>query len=147
MGSAAAHYIEVAAPAQACYDWWRSLTRLPEIFSDVKDVKAVDETGKRTQWRVSAPLGGTVEWLAEIVEDEPPHKIAWATVADSDPDVRNAGVVRFDDKGDGTTGVEVSIVYDPPAGVLGDAVAILLADPQDKVVKACEEFKRVMETR
>ncbi|MDT7683145.1 MAG: hypothetical protein QOG57_3455 [Pseudonocardiales bacterium] len=35
-----AHYVEVNAPAQACYDWWRPLTRLPEIMSDVRKVES-----------------------------------------------------------------------------------------------------------
>jgi len=143
---AAAHYIEVNAPAQACYDWWRPLTRLPEIFSDVKKVEAVSGES-RTKWSVDGPAGTTVEWEADIVEDKAPHKIAWATVDSAEPDVKNAGVVRFDDKGDGTTGVEVSLEYDPPAGKLGEAVASLLADPQRKVEKACAEFKRIIETR
>ena len=143
---AAAHYIEVNAPAQACYDWWRPLTRLPEILSDVKKVEAVSGES-RTKWSVDGPAGTTVEWVADIVEDHAPHKIAWTTVDSADPDVKNAGVVRFDDKGDGTTGVEVSLEYDPPAGKLGEAVASLLADPQRKVERACAEFKKIIETR
>ncbi|MEV7555072.1 SRPBCC family protein [Amycolatopsis sp. NPDC089917] len=145
--AAVAHYVEVDAPAQACYDWWRSLTRLPQVFSDVKTVEAVDGDATRTRWKVDGPLGSTVEWEARIVEDAAPHKIAWATVDDADPDVKNAGVVRFDDKGDGRTGVEISFEYEPPAGKLGEAVASLLADPQNKVERAAAEFKTVIEAR
>ena len=145
--AAVAHYVEVDAPVQACYDWWRPLTRLPEIMSDVTSVEPVDSTGKRTAWTVSGPLGKSVSWEADIVEDAPPHKIAWATVDSADPDVKNSGVVRFDDKGGGRTGVEVSFEYQPPAGKLGEAVASLFADPQAKVDKAVNEFKAVIEQR
>lgn len=144
---AVAHYVEVDAPAQACYDWWRPLTRLPEILSDVHSVTAKEGQAGRTEWKVAGPLGKTVSWEAEIVEDAPPRKIAWATVDSADPDVRHAGMVRFDDKGGGRTGVEMSLEYNPPAGKLGEAVAALFADPRRKVKRAAEEFKRVIETR
>ena len=39
--AAVAHYVEINAPAQACYDWRHPLTRLPEFMSDAH--KAVDE--------------------------------------------------------------------------------------------------------
>jgi uncharacterized membrane protein len=145
--AAVAHYIEVEAPAQACYDWWRPLTRLPEIFSDLRSVKPVDDDPKRTAWTVSGPAGKSVSWQARIVEDAPPHKIAWSSVDSADPDVKNAGVVRFNDKGNGTTGVEVSLEYDPPAGKLGETIAALFDDPQSKVERAVEEFKTIIETR
>ncbi|WP_037368296.1 SRPBCC family protein [Amycolatopsis orientalis] len=145
--AAAAHYVEVNAPAQACYDWWRPLTRLPELFSDVQSVEALDGDGTRTRWKVDGPAGSTVEWEARIVEDAPPRKIAWTTVDDADPDVRNSGVVRFEDKGHSRTGVEISLEYQPPAGKLGEAVASLLADPQKKVERAAEQFQTVIEAR
>jgi uncharacterized membrane protein len=143
--AAVAHYIEVDAPAQACYDWWRGLTRLPEIMSDVRSVtEAGDGT---TRWEVTGPLGKKLDWTARIVEDAAPHKIAWSTVDGADNDVRTSGVVRFDDKGGGRTGVEISLEYEPPAGKLGEAVASLLDDPQRKVEQAANEFKTIIETR
>lgn len=144
---AAAHYLEVHAPAQACYDWWRPLTRLSEIFTDVQAVEALDHEQNRTEWTVHGPAGTTIRWQARIAEDRPPHRLAWATVDDADPDVAHSGVVRFDDKGDGTTGVEVSLEYNPPGGALGDAAAALFSDPQTKVEQACREFKLIIETR
>jgi uncharacterized membrane protein len=56
-------------------------------------------------------------------------------------------VVRFDDKGNGRTGAEISLEYDPPAGKLGEAVASLFADPQAKVDRAAAQFKALMENR
>jgi len=137
-----AHYIEVDAPASQCYAWWRGLTNLPQILPDVESVQAQQGSTELTHWKVSGPLGKTVEWDAKIVEDIPGEKIAWASTGG---DVANSGAVRFDDHGT-TTGVEVSLAYDPPAGVLGDAVAKLFADPQDKVEKALASFKQTIES-
>ena len=137
-----AHYIEVDAPASQCYAWWRGLTNLPQIMPDVESVQPLQGSTQLTHWMVSGPLGKSVEWDAKIVEDLPGEKIAWAS---TDGDVSNSGAVRFDNHGT-TTGVEVSLAYDPPAGVVGDAVAKLFADPQDKVEKALAAFKQTIES-
>lgn len=139
-----AHYLEVNAPADQCYAWWRGLTNLPQIMPDVESVTPQDGSTKVTHWKVHGPLGKTVEWDATIVEDVPNTRIAWATEDSSGLDVRNAGAVRFDDKGS-TTGIEVSMQYDPPAGILGEAVAKLFADPQTKVERALDAFKTTIE--
>lgn len=140
-----AHYLEVQAPAAQCYAWWRGLTNLPQIMPDVESVEPQGGSTKVTHWKVRGPLGKTVTWDATIVEDVENTRIAWATEDSSGLDVNNSGAVRFDDHG-GSTGIEVSLQYDPPAGILGDAVAALFADPQSKVEKALEAFKQMIET-
>jgi uncharacterized membrane protein len=138
------HYVEVNAPADQCYAWWRGLTNLPQIMPDVEAVVPQGGSTQVTHWKVHGPLGKTVEWDATIVEDVPNTRIAWATEDSSGLDVKNAGAVRFDDHG-GTTGVEVSLQYDPPAGFVGEAVAKIFADPQTKVEKALQAFKSTIE--
>lgn len=140
-----AHYLEVNAPAAQCYAWWRGLTNLPKIMPDVESVTPEAGGAELTHWKVSGPLGKTIEWDARIVEDVPNEKIAWATVDSTGLEVANSGAVRFDDKG-ATTGIEVSMAYDPPAGILGEAVAKVFADPQDKVEKALAAFKDTIES-
>jgi uncharacterized membrane protein len=139
-----AHYLEVEATPTQCYAWWRGLTNLPQIMPDVESVEATSGSDV-THWKVSGPLGNTVEWDARIVEDIANEKIAWASVDSEGAEVKNSGAVRFDDHG-GTTGVEVSLAYDPPAGLLGDTVAKLFADPQDKVERALEAIKQTIES-
>lgn len=110
-------------------------------------MEAQDSQDAVTTWTVTGPLHKKLSWQARVVEDSPPRRIAWATTESADPDVRNSGVVRFDDKGGGRTGVEISLAYDPPAGKLGEAVAALFADPQAKVDRAAAQFKTLMENR
>lgn len=141
---AVAHYLEVNASADQCYAWWRGLTNLPQIMPDVQSVTPVEGSTSVTHWKVSGPLGTTVEWDARIVEDVPGTRIAWATEDSTGLDVKNAGAVRFDDKG-ATCGIEVSMQYDPPAGILGEAVAKVFADPQKKVESALDAFKTTIE--
>lgn len=139
-----AHYLEVNVPADKAYAWWRGLTNLPSIMPDVEAVEPVTGDTAVTHWKVSGPLGKTVEWDARIVEDVTDTRIAWASVDSSGLDVKNSGAVRFDDHGQ-TTGVEVSLDYSPPAGILGEAVATVFADPQKKVEEALAAFKATIE--
>jgi hypothetical protein len=89
------------------------------------------------------PIGRSVEWDAEIVEDLPNQRIAWKSVGDAD--VQNAGAVRFDDRG-ATTNIEASLEYDPPGGKAGELVAELFKDPDKQVQRAIDGFRRVVES-
>ena len=128
MGSAA-QYFEVEAPVAQVY---------------MPDVQEVTVTGPTTShWKVSGPLGTSVEWDAEIVEDLPNQRIAWRSVGDAD--VQNAGAVRFDDRG-ATTNIEVSLEYHPPGGKAGELVAELVKDPDKQVQRAVDGFRQVVES-
>ncbi|GAB3285836.1 SRPBCC family protein [Parasphingorhabdus pacifica] len=146
MGSVA-HYLEVQAPAQQCYDWWRPLTHVPDIFPDVQRVEPVEGQADVTRWVVSGPVGKTFEWDAKIIDEEPGRKIAWKSVeqgTEQTNTVSTAGAVRFDNHGD-STGVEVSLQYDAPGGMLAETLATLFDDPQRKVEEALNSFKQLME--
>lgn len=139
-----AHYLEVNVPAEQAYTWWRGLTNLPAVMPDVESVEPIAGDSQRTHWTVQGPLGKSVEWDAHIVEDVANERIAWRSDDSASTQVANSGVVRFDDHGE-TTGVEVSLDYTPPAGLAGEAVAKLFADPQQKVEAALRSFKATIE--
>ncbi len=145
MTTTATHYLEVNAPADRCYQWWRPLTHLPQILPDVKSVEPKSGDADVTHWTVDGPLGRTVEWDAKIVDEEQGRKIAWKSLEQSDNDIDTGGAVRFDNHGD-TTGVEVSLHVQTPGGKAGDIAAKLFDDPQRKVEDALSEFKKLMES-
>src|SRR5207249_522508 len=128
------------------YEYWRKLENLPSIMSHLKEVRAIDE--KRSHWIAKAPslAGGSVEWDAEIINDEPNALIAWRSLPGADVD--NAGSVRFvPAPGDRGTEVKVVIDYIPPAGKVGSWVAKLFGEePQQQIMEDLRKFKRVMET-
>ena len=138
MGSAT-RYVEVSAPIEKVYSYWRNFENFPAIFSDVE--KVISE-GNRSHWVVAGPAGTSVEWDAEITEDLPNERIAWRSVGDNQVDT--SGVVRFD-KGDAGTKVTVALSYDPPAGKLGQIVAEVLKDPDKQLEVALTEFEGLVE--
>ena len=128
------------------YEYWRNFENLPRIMSHLESVNVIDE--KRSHWVATAPViaGGTVEWDAEIINDEPNALIAWRSLENADVD--NAGSVRFvPAPADRGTEVRVVIDYIPPAGRLGKWVAKLFGEAPDQQIREdLRKFKRIMET-
>ena len=100
MTTTATHYLEVNAPADRCYQWWRPLTHLPEILDDVESVEPKSGDADVTHWVVEGPLGKKIEWDAKIIDEETDRKIAWKSLEESNNQVETGGAVRFDNHGD-----------------------------------------------
>lgn len=125
------------------YRYWRQLENLPRWMHHLKSVTS---TGNKSHWVARGPVGTSVEWDAEIVNDVPDQKIAWQSLPDAD--VRNAGAVMFEPVGAGQTNVRLSMRYDPPAGKLGKAVSTLLGEkPEHEIEHDLEQFKKELESK
>ena len=126
------------------YSFWRNFENLSRFLHHVESVKVLDE--KKSHWTVRAPAGSTVEWDAEIINDEPNSLIAWRSLANANVD--NAGSVRFVPGPEGRgTEVRVVIDYIPPGGVVGKWVATLFGkNPSHQIREDLRRFKRLMET-
>ena len=136
--------VTVAASPQEVYDFWRGLERLPSFMHHLQSVEWLDMG--RTRWTASAPLGRTVTWDAELVEDEPREVVAWRSLPGAD--VVNSGSVRFtpapDDRG---TEVRVHLRYARPGGKAGALVAGLAGeDPAQQVQDDLRRFTQVLQT-
>ena len=57
------------------YQFWRNFDNLPRFMEHVESIKVIDD--KRSQWVVQGPAGRSVEWEAEIINEEPNSLIAW----------------------------------------------------------------------
>jgi uncharacterized membrane protein len=63
------------------YAFYRRLEQLPAFMNFLESVRVIDDT--HSHWIAKLPIGGNVEWDAEIIEDVPGELIAWRTVAGS----------------------------------------------------------------
>jgi uncharacterized membrane protein len=104
----------------------------------VESVKQLDP--KRLHWK--ANVGGkSVEWDAEIVEQEPDSRIAWRSTSGAS----NSGAVSFRRLSDDMTRVNLRLEY-TPTGVaenVGDALGVLTR----RVSGDLERFKEFIEKR
>ncbi len=126
------------------YRFWRSFENLPTFMKHLKSVTVIDE--KRSHWVATAPLDASIEWDAEIINDQENQLISWASVAGADVD--NSGFVRFKSAPQGRgTEVKVVIEYNPPGGAVTAAVAKLFGEePEQQVGDDLRYFKMLMET-
>ncbi len=126
------------------YRFWRNFENLPTFMKHLKSVTVIDQ--KRSHWVATAPLNASIEWDAEIINDQENQLIAWASVPGSDID--NSGFVRFKsvphDRG---TEVKVVIEYSPPGGAVTAAIAKLFGEePEQQAGDDLRRFKMLMET-
>src|SRR2546421_5201937 len=83
--------ITIDKSPQELYKFWRNFENLPRFTEYLQDVKVIDD--KRSHWKAKAPAGMSVEWDAQIINDEPNQTIAWRSLYPASVD--NAGSVRF----------------------------------------------------
>ncbi|MFB2938862.1 SRPBCC family protein [Aerosakkonemataceae cyanobacterium BLCC-F154] len=125
------------------YRYWHNFENLPTFMKHLKSVRVLD--AKRSHWIANAPMDNSVEWDAEIINEQENHLIAWASLAGADVD--NSGFVRFQPAPGGRgTEVKVVIEYNPPGGVLGAAIAKLFGEePEQQIGDDLRRFKQLME--
>jgi uncharacterized membrane protein len=135
--------VSVNRPADELYRFWRNFENLPRFMNHLESVTVQDAT--RSHWVAKGPLGKTIGWDSEVIGEQANEMIAWRSVEDAD--VPNAGSVWFKALPDGRgTEVKVTLEYNPPAGVLGAAIAKLWGEePNQQVADDLRRFKQVME--
>jgi uncharacterized membrane protein len=115
------HAMTIAAEPDALYRIWRDLAGLPRFMPHIASVSVLDE--RRSRWVAQGPAGKTIEWEAELIEDQAPNLIAWRALPDQ-TSLWNAGQVEFQPApGERGTEVRVTMTYQAPAGGLGRLVA------------------------
>ena len=129
--------------ADELFAYFRDFANLPSFMDNVERIEVLDS--RRSHWVVKAPGGRTVEWTSVITEEAPGSFIAWAS--EEGADVPNSGRVDFRPAGDRGTVVTATILYDPPAGMIGRLVAKLFQrEPAIQARRDLRRFKQLMET-
>lgn len=133
--------INISAPVDEVYRFWRNFENFPLFMNHVKEISV---RGDVSTWKVAGPAGSTVEFQSRLTQDIPNDSIAWETLPDSQ--VQSAGFVRFDENRDGSTRVTVQMDYVPPAGAVGHAVAQLFGvDPRQAMHEDLIRLKSLLE--
>ncbi len=136
--------VTVGRPPEEVYRFWREFDNLPRFMNHLEAVRI---TGERTShWKAKAPVGMTVEWDAEIIEDRPNELIVWQPLENAD--IENSGSVRFTPApGDRGTEIMLEMRFHPPGGTLGAKFARMFDDvPKTQMRNDLRRFKQVMET-
>jgi uncharacterized membrane protein len=132
-------------PVEEVYKFWRNFENLPKFMRHLKSVQVVNE--KETRWQARAPIAGSIEWDAEIVDEQENAFIVWRSKDRAL--VPNDGSVRFEKASEYHGGTQITVVmnYDPPGGKLGSIFATLFGEDADQQVREdLRRFKQLMET-
>ncbi len=125
--------IIVNRSAEDIYRFWRDFSRLSEILDRLEPVEVLDD--RRSHWKF-ALAGRSVEWHAEITDDQPNSRIAWQSVSSSVP---HRGEVRLEPTA-GQRGTKVTVRIQP--GGLGKLIGFV---PEQYVNVALHNLKQLME--
>lgn len=136
--------VSINRPRHELYAFWRDFGNLPRFMENIAAVAIIDD--RRSHWTVLAPAGRSVEWDAMVTEDEPGALLAWTSAEGAS--VRHSGRIEFRDSTNGRgTVVTATVVYDPPGGSVGKALAKLFArEPNIQARRDLRRFKQLMET-
>ena len=128
----------VNVPVSVAYNQWTQFEEFPKFMRGVLLVERIDE--RRSRWRAHV-AGKLKEWEAEIQEQVPDTRIIWRATSGTE----NAGIVRFQARGRGSTIVRVQMSYKPET--FGEHVGHRLGFAHRKVESDLRCFRRFIEGR
>jgi ribosome-associated toxin RatA of RatAB toxin-antitoxin module len=128
--------IMVNVPVSRAYNQWTQFEEFPHFMGGVQSVTQLSDD--RLEW-VAEIAGVRRQWEAQITEQVPDRKIAWAATEGA----TNAGAVMFDDVGGEQTTVTLVLDYEPEGLVekAGDSLSIIERQAEADL----ERFKSVIE--
>jgi len=135
--------VNINAPAEDIYRFWRQLDRLPEVMPHLAKVEQLDT--KRSRWTAKAFDQVPVTWEAEIINEQPFELIAWQTLPGQA--VQTAGSVTFEPSATSRgTEVRVHLQYAAPGGKAANWLAWLAGqDPAKYTREGLQALKRRLE--
>lgn len=135
--------ITIMRPAEEIYEFWSEVTNLPLFMRHLESVE--DLGGGVTRWKARGPGKLSVEWDAQLINEEYGEFLAWQSLPGSEID--NAGSVHFSDAGSSGTEVRVNMRYRPKGLATGFAIAKFMNPVTEAEVLAdLRRLKHVMET-
>ena len=133
--------VEIEAPVEKVYDYWKTLENLPQFMTNVEEISATGPD--TTHWVVKGPLGAKLEFDAKTTQDQPNEAIGWNT---EDGDVQTSGQVRFQGMSPESTRIEVQMNYwDAPGGKAGEVASRIVANPQLMMQQDLRNLKQILE--
>jgi uncharacterized membrane protein len=130
--------IDVDVPVRVAYDQWTQFEEFPRFMDAVESVTQVDDT--HLHW--TAKIAGVrKEWDAEITQQEPDQRVAWASTTGA----RNAGAVDFHRLDDRSTRITLTMDVEPDGALetVGNAIGV----PEREVEGDLKRFKAFIEQR
>lgn len=133
--------LHIHRPPAEVFEYWRNLGNLPQFMTHL--VSVTPGENQRSTWVAQGPLGTTLHWEAETINERPNEVIAWRSLPGADVDT--AGSVHFIPVHEGTD-VRIELKYDPPGGKVGASIAELFGIGAEKRIREdVRHLKQILE--
>ena len=133
--------VEIEAPVEKVYDYWKTLENLPQFMTNVEEIHPTGPD--TTHWVVKGPLGAKLEFDAKTTQNKPNEAIGWNS---ENGQVQTSGQVRFKKVDADRTRVEVQMNYwDAPGGKAGEVASRIVANPELMVQQDLRNLKEILE--
>ncbi len=124
------------------YEFWKNPQNYPKVFAHIKQI--TPEQNGIFLWQVAGPAGVPLTWRGRITRLVPGQRIEFCSLPESI--IENRGVIHLESEKDGGTRVQIEMTYNPPAGLLGHAVATLFGlDPKSALDKDMVQLQSLFE--
>lgn len=135
--------LTINAPIETVYQIWANFETFPHFM---QNIERVTKTGDGlSHWVMRGPLGTQLSWDARTTRLDENERVAWNSLDGGD--IKTSGQVIFHENSDGSTEIVVTLLYVPPFGKLGDAVAHLFDNPEQKLEEDLRNFQRYAESQ
>lgn len=135
--------ITIGKPADELHRLWRDPERLSQVMGRFAGVTSAGED--RLQWSLRGPLGRTLSWETEVVEEQPGEFLRWASVEGA-PVVSEGSIRLRPAPADRGTEVTLRLWFDPPGPLPGgSATKVLGVVPDALVGTVLRRFKSLAE--
>lgn len=122
-----ASQVIIDRPPEEVYHYWKDFRNLPQVMNFIEQVKPLE--GNKSHWVAQVPLGPTIEWDSEVVDDDPGRLLSWRSLEGSE--LMNWGRVTFSPSGNGRgTELFVAFNFTPPENMTG-TIARFLSDVEN----------------
>lgn len=130
--------VEVNVDVRTAYNQWTQFEEFPRFMEGVEEVRQLNDV--RLHWKAKI-AGVNREWEAEITEQVPDQRIAWANTSGA----TNAGAVTFHRLGDDKSKVMLQLDFEPEG--LAESAADALGMVKRRAAGDLKRFKDYIESR
>lgn len=132
----------VSRHAREVYRFCRDLENAPRFMRHLSIVTMTSERG--SHWVTKERDGATVEWDAEIIEDDEGRCLTWQSVAGSE--VPNGGSVQLSPRAQETL-LHVKLHYGPQGGNASETLSKLFGrEPTQQILESLQQLETLLET-
>lgn len=135
--------VTIGRPAAELRELWLRPQTQAAIWSHFATVSASGDGA--AEWTAAKPMGGDYRWRTHA-EDRGAEALGWSTADGAD--IPNTGTLTFRAApGDRGTEAHLDVRFDPPGGLIGDALSKLFhIAPREIVLAALYKFRALATT-